>query len=152
MILSHDKKDSKNEPLAIALVTASPARMSASARLCGRNQHNWLLPVQSLSKLRARGGEHAFRSCLVASTRRAHLNSFRHTSCSNESQQDPIESKTIATKSLGFVRDEPGALFIEAMSLQIFARQWSASEFPEVDGSEGIVRQPCRRDSQCVPQ
>ncbi len=147
MILSLGKLDSKSDAFAFALATG----MSSSESPCERNLHNWLFRVQSQSKLRALDVPHAFKSSLWASTSGPPLDSFRHTSCSNSTQQDPIESKTIATKSLGFVCDEPGALFIEAISLQIFARHWPVLEFSKVDGFEGIVRQPCRRDSQCVP-
>lgn len=94
---------------------------------------------------------------------------MRHASCSMEERHQryqpekrsrrrqrrtsrPFDDTSIHSKGFGFVRDDSDPSFIGAASPSTFSRMETGADSSVRVASEGIVRQPSRRDSQCVPQ
>ena len=156
MILSHDDKD----PFMGRAGVLSFLDASTNVYALGRDPHSCAFLTHSMSKDRA---SRLADSALPSSRARVRAfvsDAFRHTSCSRscwmtygaaDRGADQTESNPISPKGFSFVRDEVVPSRIGASSPESFSRMEAWSESSDLDCFERIVRQPSRRDSQCVP-
>jgi len=156
MILSHDDRD----PFMGRPDVLSYLDVCSNAYAPGRDQHSCVPGTHSLSKDRAMHGAEPAPSASSARVRADASQTFRHTSCSTYGSMferaavrgaDQIESNIHSLDGFGFVRDGAVASFIGASSPSSFSRTEAWSETSDRGCVERIVRQPSRRDSQCVP-
>jgi len=156
MVLSHDDRD----PFMERPDVLSYLEVCSNVYALGRNQHSCATSTHSLSKDRALRRVQPPRSSSSARVRADASGTLRHTSCSTygsmferaaERGADQIESNVHSLEGSGFVRDDAVASFIGASSPSSFSRMEAWSEKSDYDCVERIVRQPSRRDSQCVP-
>jgi len=160
MVSSHREEDSPKGRTDVL----SFLDVSMNLYAFGRDQHSCALLSHSMSKDRASRLAEPPPPSSRARVRAFASDQFRHTSCSMSGWMsgwmtdgaadrgaDQIESHPISPRGLRFVRDEAVPSFTEAIGLESFSRMQPRSESSDLDCFERIVRQPSRRDSQCVP-
>ena len=156
MMLSLDDKD----PLVGITDLLSFLDVCMNGYGLGRDQHSCAVPTHSMIKNRATRSVGSAPTSSSTRLRAYEAVTFRHTSCSTsclmteraaDQRADPLQFSPILPRGFSFVLDEAVPSVIEATSLESFSRMEARSEFSEFDCFERIVRQPSRRDSQCVP-
>ena len=157
MVLSHDDID----PIRGLPGISSLFELCSDVYRSGRDQHSCASLMQSMSKDRASQRIELPPPGSSARVRADASETLRHTSCSvscsmtqsaAERVADKIESSPMSSKGFGFVRDGAVVSFIGAPSPLSFSRMEARSERSDRGCFERIVRQPSRRDSQCVPK